>query len=394
MAMEITHASHLSDQELTSALRRLAQDEREATVALIVHLAEFDARRLYEPAGFSSLFKYCRAVLRLSEDAVYNRIQSARAARRFPVIVDMLLARTLSPTTARMLARRLTPENHQELLAAASGLGKEDVAKLLAARFPEPETKASVRKVRTAAMATVPLMGASLTMGRSLTLGTSLEAAAASPASSPAAPGVAAPIAGDSTAWSIAASPRPTVRPIAAERYEVRFTATAETREKLRLAQDLLGHAVPSGDLAQVFDRALTTLIDELVRRKFAATPHPRGGRGQAEESDHIPAHVRRAVYVRDGGRCAFVSVDGHRCGERRFIEFHHVIPRAAGGQATVENIRLRCRAHNGHEVDLFFGPGKRRVRGDGAGGEGTRPGTSSRSRMDELIAAAVRSGP
>src|SRR5713101_2042895 len=90
--MKITHASHLSDQELTTALRRLAQDEREATVALIVHLAEFDARRLYEPAGFSSLFKYCRAVLRLSEDAVYNRIRSARAARRFPVIVDMLLA--------------------------------------------------------------------------------------------------------------------------------------------------------------------------------------------------------------------------------------------------------------------------------------------------------------
>jgi len=77
--MKITHASHLSDQELTTALRRLAQDEREATVALIVHLAEFDARRLYEPAGFSSLFKYCRAVLRLSEDA--STTGSSRPAR-------------------------------------------------------------------------------------------------------------------------------------------------------------------------------------------------------------------------------------------------------------------------------------------------------------------------
>ena len=138
----------------------------------------------------------------------------------------------------------------------------------------------------------------------------------------------------------------------------------------------------------------LTALVDELVRRKFAATPHPRGGRGQAKDSDYVPADVRRTVYVRDGGRCAFVSLDGHRCGERRFIEFHHVIPRAAGGQATVENIQLRCHAHNGHEVDLFFGPGKRRLRGDAAGAEGTRPGTGSRSRMHELIAAAIRSGP
>src|SRR5713101_6528163 len=386
--MKITHASHLSDQELTTALRRLAQDEREATVALIVHLAEFDARRLYEPAGFSSLFKYCRAVLRLSEDAVYNRIQSARAARRFPVIVDMLLARTLSPTTARLLARRLTLDNHQELLSAASGLGKEDVEELLAARFPEPEVKASVRRVQTSAMATVAPMGASPAIGAAPEVG----AAPATTSSAP--PEVVLAVAADATSFCTPAAAGSTVRPIAAERYEVRFTATAETREKLRLAQDLLGHAVPSGDLAQVFDRALTALIDDLVRRKFAAPPHPRGRRGQAKDSDYIPAEVRRTVYVRDGGRCAFLSVEGHRCGERRFIEFHHVIPRAAGGKATVENIQLRCHAHNGHEVDLFFGPGKRRLRGDAAGAEGTRPGTGSRSRMHELIAAAIRSGP
>src|SRR5712691_11304015 len=369
IGMKITHASHLSDQELTTTVRRLAQDEREATVALIVHLAEFDARRLYEPAGFSSLFKYCRAVLRLSEDAVYNRIQSARAARRFPVIVDMLLARTLSPTTARLLARRLTPENQQELLSAASGLGKEDVEELLAARFPEPEVRASVRRVPTAALATVFPMGASPTIGVAPEVDAAPRVDAASATSSSAAPEVAGPIAGEAISCSIAAPVRSTVRPIAAERYEVRFTATAETREKLRLAQDLLGHAVPSGDLAKVFDRALAALIDELVRRKFAATRHPRGSRGQAKDSDYVPADVRRTVYVRDGGRCAFVSVDGHRCGDRRFIEFHHVIPRAAGGKATVENIQLRCRPHNGHEIDLFFGPGKRTLRGDAAGG-------------------------
>jgi hypothetical protein len=378
MRMSVTHPTQLSDQELTSALSRLARDEREATVALIVHLAEFDARRLYEPAGFPSLFQYCRAVLRLSEDAVYNRIQSARAARRFPVIVDMLRARTLSPTTARLLSRRLTPENHEELLSAASGLGKEEVEALLAARFPEPEVKAPVRLLPMRPAAPLPAM----------------TGVAATPSSS--APRLAGPVAGE----AVSASPtgptpaRSTVRPIAADRYEVRFTATAEVRERLRLAQDLLGHAVPSGDLAQVIDRALTALIDELTRRKFAATPHPRDRRGQpAKDSDHVPAHVRRAVYVRDGGRCAFVAAAGHRCGERRFVEFHHVTPRAVGGQATVENIQLRCRAHNGHEVDLFFGPGKRRGRGEATGGS-TRPGTSARFRMRESLAAAIRSGP
>ncbi|PYQ54394.1 MAG: hypothetical protein DMF78_06080 [Acidobacteria bacterium] len=98
----------------------------------------------------------------------------------------------------------------------------------------------------------------------------------------------------------------------------------------------------------------------------------PRSSRGQAAGSRNIPAAVRRAVWSRDGGRCAFVSLCGRRCGERRFVEFHHVIAHSAGGRPTVENIQLRCRAHNGHEVDLFFGPGKRyTLNGD------TRSGTA-----------------
>ena len=97
--MTMTHLIHLTDTALTTELGRLAGREREATATLIVHLAEFDARRLYEGAGYSSLFQYCRTVLHLSEDAAYNRIQTVRAARRHPAIVDMLLRGTLSPTT-------------------------------------------------------------------------------------------------------------------------------------------------------------------------------------------------------------------------------------------------------------------------------------------------------
>src|SRR6266496_5410896 len=105
--MKIIDVSLLDDAALAAELGRLAAGERQATAALVVHLAEFDARRLYEPAGFSSLFQYCRAVLHLSEDAIYNRIEAARAARRYPVILEMVAAGTLSVTTARLLARHL-----------------------------------------------------------------------------------------------------------------------------------------------------------------------------------------------------------------------------------------------------------------------------------------------
>jgi len=87
--MTINIPSQLSDDDLVVAVKSLARCEREATASLIAYLAELDGRRLYLAAGFSSLF-YCCEVLRLSEPAAYNRIEAARTAKRFPVILRML----------------------------------------------------------------------------------------------------------------------------------------------------------------------------------------------------------------------------------------------------------------------------------------------------------------
>src|SRR3954462_12718874 len=152
--MKIERASCLTDSELIAQVAQLARGERAATVALIVHLAEFDARRLFAGFGFSSTFNYCVEVLRLSEDATFDRIQVARLARKYPVVVEMLLEGTLSLTTACMLSRHVTADNHLALLAAASGKGKRAVETLLAGLFPEAERPSRVRPVRSpAAMA-------------------------------------------------------------------------------------------------------------------------------------------------------------------------------------------------------------------------------------------------
>lgn len=119
--------------------------------------------------------------------------------------------------------------------------------------------------------------------------------------------------------------------------------------------QNLMRHAVPSGDLATILNRALDALLKELERRKSAAAARPQPARNTAPDSRHIPAAVRRAVWARDGGRCVFRGPGGS-CGEPAFVEFHHVRPFAAGGDATTDNIELRCRAHNQYEADLFFG--------------------------------------
>src|SRR3970282_2280619 len=95
--------AQLSDHELLAQVKRLAQCERQATADLVAHLAELDRRRLYLGEGFSSLFSYCMQVLHLSEHETYLRIEAARAARRFPVIFEMLGNGDLSLTSVKHL---------------------------------------------------------------------------------------------------------------------------------------------------------------------------------------------------------------------------------------------------------------------------------------------------
>jgi hypothetical protein len=305
--------SRLSDPDLVAAVSRLAGGERDALASLIAHLAELYGRRLHEAAGFSSLFTFCTEALRLSENEAYDRMKAAKVARRYPVVLGLLAAGKLTLTTIRLLEPHLTAANHGELLAAASGLGKRHVQELLAQRFPEPDVGFSLRSLPPATGAFTP-------------------------------------------------APPPRIRPLSPDRYHVTFTASGETCARLHLAQDLLRHAVPSGDPGEIFARALDVLLEELVRLKYAATPIPRLGPGQAPDSRHIPAEVKRAVYIRDRGRCAFAG-QGRRCGERAFVEFHHVVPFAIGGRSTLENIQLRCRAHNDYEAQRFFGPAREHVR-------------------------------
>jgi hypothetical protein len=339
--------SHLSDAQLIAELQRLARSEREITVALITHLAELDSRRLYLGAGFSSLFGYCTEVLRLSEHEAYNRIEVARVARKFPLVLEKLAGGSVNLTTLRLLAPHLTADNHVELMAAASGRSKREVEEILAGYFPRPALPSSIRRLPVAmsmpasGSLSVPLPAAATVVAANLT-------AAAEPPSSgePSAPAVPVP-----------ATQRPSVSALAPDRFALQFIVGVSTRDKLRLAQDLLRHAIPDGDLGQIVDRALTALLDDLARKKLAAAKRPAASRGTPPLSRHIPARVKRAVWLRDSARCAFVGHAGRRCRERGFLEFHHVTPYAVGGPATVENIQLRCRAHNAYEADLYYGP-------------------------------------
>jgi hypothetical protein len=292
-------AQHLNDLDLEARLAELAAHLRHTTVELIVHVAELEGRDLHLRQGYGSLFVYCRDVLALSEHDAYRIVAASRAVRRFPAILELLEQGAINLTTVKLLAPYLTVENHRRVLEIARGKKRAQVEEIVAMLVPQPD---------------VP-------------------------------PAIARGLAGD-------------VVPLSPERFGLQLTINADTAEKLWLAKDMLCHAIPSSDNAAVLERALCALLAELAKTKFANTDRPRESHEAGTGSRHIPAQVKREVWLRDLGRCAFVGSAGHRCNERGFLEFHHLQPYAAGGTPTAQNIQLRCRRHNAYEARIYFGQG------------------------------------
>jgi hypothetical protein len=406
--------AHVSDAALLRDLAALITQERMTTAALLAHLAEVDARRLYVPAGYSSMHAYCVGEWRLSEDAAYKRIQAARACRQFPILFEELSKGRLHLAAVCLLAPHRTPDNAGELIAAAAAnRRKSEVEEWLARRFMD--SRAPMSFPSTIRRVAPPKPRPSFAMGDllSTSMAPAEDLAELAPLQDELAPlqdelgrrgeigehplhGELAPgqvglesassIAGKSAAQDSDDEPAPPAEPKSqvVERFEVRVTIDRATYERLRYAQTLMSHAIPDGDLGRILGRAVEALITVVERQKFAATrsrefrPNPAssnpahalqtrepaiGASSSAPSSipnrhRYIPSNIRRAVWRRDQGQCTFVGASGHRCQARRFLEFDHVEPVARGGRSTVEGLRLRCRTHNQYEAERALGRG------------------------------------
>jgi hypothetical protein len=342
------------------------------------------------------MFAYCVGELGMSEDATGKRIHAARAARRFPILFHAVADGRLHLTAVAMLAHHLTAESVEEWVAAASHKTRAQIQILLAERFPRPDlpTHLEAPPARPAGSESAPgqAAGASVELGAAQVMGLTSEhapehvgvnagdgptpsltiLAVENAPSNLEAPGAKLP----PRVHALAALPapagrteppaaRPRIAPLSPGRFAFQGTLSRATHEKLLHARSLLGHVVPSGDLDEVLSRVLDLAIPQLERRKFGATARPRRSEAAVAHASaerlntnrrYIPADIRRAVARRDGGRCTFVSASGHRCEERTRLELDHIKPLACGGETSVENLRLLCRAHNQHAAERAYG--------------------------------------
>jgi 5-methylcytosine-specific restriction endonuclease McrA len=395
----------IPDDELLRRLAELLGQSRRIEADIV---AEVDDRRLYAREAFPSMFAYCMAVLHLSEAEAYLRISAARASRKHPVLLTMLADGRLHLTAIAKLARHLTCQNRDGLLERATHRSRRQIEKLIAEIAPRPDVPSFMRRLpdsgrRPTARLGVPNRGEGPILGLRpepiLGLGPDLAlelrpdgvaapepgalrdadnhsnrplhrevpAVARNAAAVPASPSESAP-----SAFPVAASPvSPTiVQPLSPGRYKVQFMASTEFHDKLEKLRALMGSRVPNADLGTIIEQAVTEKLERLEVRRFAQTRarsnssirEKPGDAPKTEEarrspsSRHIPAAVRRAVRQRDGDRCRYTDTQGRRCEERHRLEFHHRHPFGLGGDHSVANVGLMCRAHNAYMAEYDYG--------------------------------------
>ncbi len=349
----LENCRHLKDDELESALKFLVEREKRNLAKLLAHLAEYDRRRLCARRGHPTLFSYCLKALGYDEGGAFRRIRAARAARRWPEVLDLIERGELKLSALSVLEPILDDANRKELFLLARGKSRRGLEALVAERMPRPAQGDYSRRL--------PVPG-----GWSVAATVSVHPAEAAAPS--AGPGDGSAVCGPnpenadfmpmSRPWEWQA-----VIPVAMDRVRIGFDAGIVVMSLIDRARQVLRHKYPEGRLEDVMKDALEMLLDRKdPQRRLLLKPASVVGDGaaRAEETQeprflramkagrYIPAWVKRAVWERDAGRCAWRFADGTQCGSKDWIEYDHVRPFAKGGRSdTPRNVRLLCRAHN-----------------------------------------------
>ncbi|MBK7369293.1 MAG: HNH endonuclease [Candidatus Eisenbacteria bacterium] len=329
--------THLSPEEARARLDLIYREEHHRVAEGLALLALIDSRRDFRAAGYSCMKTYCEQHLRMTPDRASKRLQAARTAVRFTTIFDFLSDGRLTLGAVVALAPHLKVENSEQLLAAAAHKTRAEILQLVVARST-PMVTTTVASAPTVSE-TSPSHAPGHVSGQEV-----------------AGPEALAFIAfAQESAAPLPPKKRGVIALGAPGEHEVRLTLTQQERDALRRVQDLLSNTEWAQDPAAIYAKAIELLEERLLKDKLGAKKSE-----QTEDTvgngRRIPKAVRHAVWERDGGCCSFVSADGHRCGERRWLQFDHRTPVALGGESTLANVRLLCRAHNLFEAERVLG--------------------------------------
>lgn len=302
--------THLSDNLLLKNTQHLAQKERETTLEVLHHLREVERRSLFAVLAYQSLFEYAVKELKYSAGAAQRRIVSMRLLKELPEIEHKVEKGELSLSALSQAQVFFRQENSsidakREILSSLENKSTREVERELVSRCAEPERLIPEK-----------------------------------------------------------------LRAVSATHTELKILVEESFLSELDELRGLLAAKIPSASVKEILAYALKCTLKEIkpkapkskekektagctVKTPLNLQPKPKSNR-------YVAVEVRRAVWQRDKGQCGFMNpMTKKLCASKHGLELDHIHPHALGGDPTVENLRLRCRAHNQLGAVQSFGRSK-----------------------------------
>jgi hypothetical protein len=270
--------------ELHNRILCLARLHRKTEARLIDHLQEAEKCRLFLHRGHSSLFRYVCDELRFSEAMTSNLITVARKAREIPELKEEIRKGNLSVSKLRKVCPVIDEKNQKEWIEAAKTCTKNELERRVASENTNHVPRASVRAIA-----------------------------------------------------------KDTVR--------LSLDLPEESREKIQRLKDLLSSKKNRDcSLQEVIDLALESALDKYDPIRKAKRAENRNQK-MVKKEDHsqeksspsnsksklavcprtrkkpkrkaLSKDLIHKLQVRDRGCCTYVSEDGRRCRQTRWLHFH-----------------------------------------------------------------------
>lgn len=384
-------------------LAALLDRERGSLAEFLLALAAFDRQRLWIPLGYSSLFYFLVRELRLSKAAAQYRKVAAELIQQVPAVIEPIRDGRLCLTSIVEAARVVTPENFVDVLPRFFGLSRREAMEIVAELQPCPAP--AVRTVVTSSPPRASWSAPGRDGGEECAGELPLSAGSPdelTPRECEPSPGSPDSVTEPTPRWPAAparsqltAPQRPAeIVPLTARERRLHVTVSDRFLRKLSAARDLMAHVTPQASEEAILEAGLDLLLARAQRRRGARVKTARaaagagdagargaaggaagaagdagdgGGADDAGGADHaeacpprspsqppsrppsrsIPASVRRAVWLRDQGRCQWPLASGGICGATGRLQLDHIRPVALGGESTEANLRVACAFHN-----------------------------------------------
>ena len=299
--------------EILAELKDLLSRERVTLVPILERIAKIEERNLYLELGYDSMWAFLKRELGQSEAMIHYRLASSRMLRRFPQVAEPLRDGRLCMTVLASLAKVLTEENVDQLIAEAMGKPTTEVKRIVRRFDPKP--------IPTDVMTEAPRSSEVL----------------ATPTTQP-----------------VHAVAKPAQTEVLTESlFRVHMTVDQEYVDLLKKIRGELSHKLPGASDFELLKECMR-IADQECEKKKGIVDKPRADKVAADGK--ISQSVKRIVRKRDQGKCQWRSEDGGICGSTYRVQFHHKQDRGKGGLGTPGNVILLCQKHNLLAAEISWG--------------------------------------